>query len=117
MPLFENFDDVIFDALGDVDAVHTQTGNSIKGVFENEYYEAFDHATRSPVLTIQDQASPIARGDTFTINTDFYKVVDIEPDGTGIRRLQLSKLGEAWIFENSLLIATGIIVADRIIEV
>lgn len=91
MPLFENFDDVIFDALGD-DVVHVESGEILRAVLDNEYYEAFEHATRSPMLTIEDPVIVIARGDTISHASKLYKVVNTEPDGTGITVLQLALL-------------------------
>ncbi len=89
MSVFEDFDPHIFDALGDT-VIHLESGDVMRGVFDYEYYEAFERATRSATLTMIEPVQPVSRGDRFEIDRKVFKVVNFEPDGHGVVMYRLA---------------------------
>lgn len=65
-------------------------GNTVYGLFDNGYADALGIAGRAPVLlVIEAQAGALSTGLSITVDAAAYTVVGIEPDGTGMTRLQL----------------------------
>ena len=67
---------------------------TIRGVFDNEYYEIVgqENPARSSQPTLVCKTSDVAdaeRNSMIEIGTAVYKVVGVEPDGTGITVLLL----------------------------
>lgn len=68
----------------------TINGNSVYGLFDNGYADALGIAGRDPaLLVIESQVGALSIGLAITVDAAAYTVVGIEPDGTGITRLQL----------------------------
>lgn len=65
---------------------------TVYGIFDNEYAEASNVQGSNPTFTIKTSAiaSP-AHGDTLVISGTTYKIRGVEPDGTGVTRLQLER--------------------------
>lgn len=66
----------------------------IKGIFDNEFFELVGEDTRikssQPMLICKtSDVSDAERNSVVEIGTDKYKVVGVEPDGTGITLLLL----------------------------
>ena len=85
--------DTFFSDFG-VDAVWNNT--TFKVIFHNAYEAVtlfgLDIESKNPYVEIKDSNVPgIAQGDAFTVNGTPYKVIGIQPDGTGITILTLSK--------------------------
>ena len=77
-----------------VDAVYKGVG--IKVIFDNPYFErtVFGGAVESsqPKAWVKDSdITGAAHGDTITINSAAYTIIEIQPDGTGITTLILSE--------------------------
>jgi hypothetical protein len=71
----------------------TLAGVSVRGIFDNEYYEPMNEVQgASPVFTLPTaSASSAAHGQSLVIGATTYKVRGVEPDGTGVTRLRLEK--------------------------
>lgn len=81
------------DELGDV---ATYNGNSINVQFFNEYeaaalFELEVEVTKPFCIAKDTDITGIAHGSTITIKSVAYKVIEIQPDGTGLTQLILSK--------------------------
>jgi hypothetical protein len=69
-------------------------GNSVPVVFDRLYSEALDGdaAAYSPVVLGMDaDLAGVVYGETISVHSQAYTVVEIEPDGTGLTRLRLRK--------------------------
>ena len=69
---------------------------TIQGIFDNEYLAGsvmgIGVESRGPQCWVKDSdVSGIVQGDAWTINSTTYYVRSIEPDGTGMTLLILSK--------------------------
>ena len=91
MDIFDDLNSVCLEALGQK-IVHEETGTIINGVFDYEYSDPLDVQSRSPVLTVQEVLEQYNVGDIFCIDQLRFKAVTIEPDGTGIIRIQLTRV-------------------------
>ena len=85
--------DTFFSDFG-VDAVWNVT--TFKVIFHNAYEAVtlfgLDIESKNPYVEAKDSdVVGIAQGNTFTVNATAYKVIGIQPDGTGITILTLSK--------------------------
>lgn len=68
----------------------TYKGNTVAGVFDNDYRETEDIAGSYPVFTcLASRVSDIERGSLITIENTTYKVAKKEPDGHGMVTLRL----------------------------
>lgn len=84
-----------------VDAVYTPQGGqaaSIKVIFDNQYQtiELLDggvgvESTSPSILCRTSDISGVKHGDTLVISGTTYYITGVQPDGTGITRLMLSK--------------------------
>lgn len=68
----------------------------IKGIFDNVFIAdqqgEVDVETLQPQVTVKtSDVSGIAQGDTMTIDSVDYNVIGIQPDGTGLTNILLSK--------------------------
>jgi hypothetical protein len=92
---FENLD--IFFNTNHFATEVTIGSSTIKGIFDNMHYGVdspsyFEVSTSEPVLTVKSSdITTLQRGDSVTINSQAYRVHDIQPDGTGISRVLLHK--------------------------
>lgn len=71
----------------------TVGGNSLDGIFDNEYISALDMTGTQPVFLCRSSDAAlysITRGSVLVINGTSYTVQNSEPDGTGITKLVLS---------------------------
>ena len=69
-----------------------QPDNPVVVIFDNQYLETLGVSTSNPQATAIAAHMPnVARGQTLTINSVVYKIDDIQPDGTGLILLQLTK--------------------------
>lgn len=74
-------------------AVYSGSGATIKGILDAEYNEAMGRVQASqPVFACAttDVASA-THGQTLTIGATVYKIVGVEPDGTGMTVLRLER--------------------------
>ncbi len=70
----------------------TLGGVSVVGIFGDAFIESNFVQTVEPVFTYALSYQPSVTIDTTLVNgSDTYKVKGIEPDGTGLNRLQLEK--------------------------
>jgi hypothetical protein len=74
----------------------TYGASTIQVIFDNEFLaaSAFDIEveSREPKCYVKESdVSGIDQGDTLVINSTTYYVIKVEPDGTGLTRLILSK--------------------------
>lgn len=70
----------------------TVAGTTLNGIFDNAYVEAVHGMSGStePTLLVPDTAMPqLANGTLIQILGKTYKVIDNEPDGTGVTLLRL----------------------------
>jgi hypothetical protein len=88
--------DCFFDAGFESDATLVVSGSSksIKVIFDNEHYgeKVYDQEINSsmPVATCKtSDLTGLKQGDTLTVNAVTYKILDIQPDGTGLTKLIL----------------------------
>lgn len=93
MPFYEEDLDPFFEDFGEDATWNTTT---FKVVFHNEYEAAVlftgEIETRNPYVEVKDSdISGIVHGNVLTIDGTAYKVTGIQPDGTGITVLLLSK--------------------------
>lgn len=82
----------IFSRLANVQG--TVDGVSVSGIFENVFIDAdgLGVAGTAPMFTCQSADVPgVVKGDPAVMNAINYTVVGIEPDGTGVTRLQLER--------------------------
>ena len=101
MPLSEDLSVFFDDDEHGTSVTYTPTGythpssrtKTITVIFDRGYVETADIEGDAPVATCKAADVPdLAQGDKFTINSVVYKVVEVQPDGTGVTRavLQLS---------------------------
>ena len=82
---------VFFDTDEFADSV-TYNGVAIAGIFDNAYFEGQGIQSAQPVFTCPTASVPDAKhGDVLIRAGITYKVVGVEPDGTGITLLRLEK--------------------------
>ena len=82
---------VFFDTDEFADAV-TYNGAPLVGIFDAAYFEASGIQGNQPVFICPTASVPAARhGDILVRSGVTYKVVGVEPDGTGITLLRLEK--------------------------
>lgn len=79
---------------GDTYPYRNDSTADIKGVFDNEFFELVGQDTRArssqPMIVCKtSDVSAAAHNSMIEIATDKYKVVGVEPDGTGITLLLL----------------------------
>lgn len=73
-----------------IEAIVIESGNVITGIFDRPYTDALDVQGFSPSLTCKSaDVGELRRGRLIEIESTVYKVVNVEPDGTGISRVQL----------------------------
>lgn len=76
-----------------VAATYSGSGSTIYGILDSEYDEPMGRVQASkPIFGCKtaDVASAV-HGQTLTIAAQVYKIVGVEPDGTGITILRLEK--------------------------
>ena len=84
---------LFFDSIDGFAVTATINAGSVDGIFDRPYIESTDYAGTQPVFQCaESEVSGVSRGDTITIDSQDYAVVNIEPDGTGITTLVLSEL-------------------------
>jgi hypothetical protein len=89
--MFEEDLDPFFDPSEFADDV-TYKDNPIAGIFDNSYFEGQGIQGSQPVFTCRTMDVPAARhGDILVRAGTTYKVVGVEPDGTGVTLLRLEK--------------------------
>ena len=74
----------------------TYNAGTIQGIFDDEFSSAVQgemgiESTVPQVLVKSSDVVGIAHADLMTINTIVYKIIGIQPDGTGMTMLLLSK--------------------------
>lgn len=74
-------------------AVYSGTGATINGILDAEYDEAMGRVqASSPVFACATSSVASAtHGQTLTVGATVYKIVGVEPDGTGMTVLRLEK--------------------------
>lgn len=73
-----------------LEAIVIESGTVITGIFDRPYTDALDVQGFSPSLTCKSaDVGELRRGRLIEIESTVYKVVNVEPDGTGISRVQL----------------------------
>lgn len=71
-------------------AIVIESGEVITGIFDRPYTDALDVQGFSPSLTCKSaDVAELRRGRLIEIQDTVFKVVAIEPDGTGVTRVQL----------------------------
>lgn len=71
-------------------AIVIESGTVITGIFDRPYTDALDVQGFSPSLTCRTaDVCELRRGRLIEIQNTVYKVVTVEPDGTGVSRVQL----------------------------
>lgn len=80
-------------AMADFGTAGTLNGETVIGIFDNGYAEGMDTvAGRRPFFAVPDTAAPaVDSGDTLVLGAASYRVVGVEPDGTGMTRLMLER--------------------------
>ena len=87
------YDDDIEAALADfgVDALLNDT-QTIQGIFDNDYTEALEMAATEPhFICKSSDVTKVRRDDRLRIGAESYRVVNLEPDGTGVSVIRLTK--------------------------
>jgi hypothetical protein len=74
----------------------TYNSATIKGIFDNTFTQddqgAVQVDTKNPqVLVKSSDVTGLAHGDTMTVNSIAYKVRSIQPDGTGVTNVLLTR--------------------------
>jgi hypothetical protein len=74
----------------------TYLGDTIQGIFDDEFSSAVQgemgvESTVPQVLVRTSDVPNVAHSQEMTINSTVYKVIGIQPDGTGMTLLLLSK--------------------------
>jgi hypothetical protein len=74
----------------------TYLGNTIQGIFDDEFSSAVQgemgvESTVPQVLLRTSDVPNVAHGETMTINSVVYQVIGIQPDGTGMTLILLSE--------------------------
>lgn len=89
--VFRSVSKTIIDSLGDSFTYIYSNGErvTIKAVFDYAYVEAFDAASREPVLTIPTEYITPRVGDQVIIDSTLFKIVIVEPDGVGVNVCRL----------------------------
>ncbi len=95
------FNTCFFNGTFDEEALYTPSGGSatpVNVIFDNGYHAAqFQEAdgqieSKGPKATCSDSdVVGVAHGDTFLIRGDTWYVIEVQPDGTGLVTLLLSK--------------------------
>lgn len=63
---------------------------TVAGIFDNQFVEVLGVEGLRPIFTCAASDVPsIGHGDNVTINSTLYKVVGVQPDGTGLTSLIL----------------------------
>ena len=71
---------------------HGGAPSSVKGIFDNEFITAQGVETLTPVFRCATtDVSTAVHGDTLVISGTTYYIIGIQPDGTGITLLILSR--------------------------
>ena len=72
----------------------TYAGSTIKVIFEAPYYESISgvvEGTQPTALCRTADVSGARHGDNFAVGSTTYKIVGVEPDGSGVTRLRLQE--------------------------
>lgn len=81
-----------FFRLSDFADTWTVAGNSVLGIFENEFVEDLDVEGETPKLLLANEdAAGVEAGDPAVGPEGTYEVIGIEPDGTGVTTLRLKE--------------------------
>ncbi len=91
--LLTDLDDVFFNN-DDFSVDVTYKLATIQGIFDNEFFESVDDSvgvetTAPKVIVKSSDVVGAVHGETMTINTIDYKIIGIQPDGTGITEILL----------------------------
>jgi len=74
------------------------TSSTITGIFDNEYIEGIgggevDFEASQPMFLVKTADVPnVAQGDQLYFNNTYYRIVNVQPDGTGLTVLILEEL-------------------------
>ena len=83
--------EIFADEVADVATINAV---DINGLFKSQYAELLGVSSYVPVFTaatVDVSAASVARGNLASINAVSYTVEEIQPDGTGVTQLILSK--------------------------
>jgi len=69
----------------------TLDGAAVRGIFDNQAAEAFGMVSGTNPVFLLPSAAAASQGQTLVVGAAFYTVAKVEPDGTGMDRLQLEK--------------------------
>ena len=97
MPFTENISEFLDPADFAHAATYTPDGGSpiiVNGIFDNEYFDEVGGRVgvegSTPAFHCAD-ISGVAQGDALTVNGTAYKVINVQPDGTGLTTLYLQE--------------------------
>jgi len=82
LDVFLRTDDFGVDAVFDADS-------DVKVIFDREYVDVLDIASRYPVALGKESDFSAALGKTLEVDSVTYTIVNVEPDGTGMIMLRL----------------------------
>ena len=67
-------------------------GREFNAIFDAQYQEQLGVSGSGPALTCAtEHVADVPRGEVVTVGADSYRVVAVEPDGTGITVLRLQR--------------------------
>lgn len=67
-------------------------GRTLYAIFDAQYQEQLGVSGSGPALTCAtEDVADVPRGEVVTVGADSYRVVAVEPDGTGITVLRLQR--------------------------
>ena len=76
----------------DVSDIAVIAGIDVSGIFKSQYIEILDISTYAPVFTgASSDLSGVLIDEVITIKSQLFSVADIQPDGSGVTQLILSK--------------------------
>ncbi len=91
MAMVEDFTPFFNTAEHAVDALWKGT-TTVQVILDNAYTETFGVNGSNPFVAVPTADMPsVARGEAMVIDSVSYTIKNIEPDGTGITRLELQK--------------------------
>lgn len=89
MAMFEDLSVFFNIAEHAVDALWMGT-TTLQVIFDNEFAQTLDAEGSNPVVLVAtDDMSGVATGDALVIDSVSYTIEGIQPDGTGLTRLEL----------------------------
>lgn len=77
---------------GDFATTVTWNGATVNGIFDAAYVEPLTSESIGPqLMCAQADVDGVAHGDTVLVDAVTYKVVNVQPDGTGVVTLRLER--------------------------